>query len=371
VSRFVIDARRAGAKPSGIGTYVRAVGSRLAEHTEAPVRFWVPPDAPPIAERSNVTHHTVASGTASVGTLLWPYRLDALEPDDVFHATVNVLGYGLPRRSLVTLHDVIWLEHPEWCQPNPWLLPFSRRYFSVGIRHGLAAARRIITVSHAAADTILRLAPQVRERLAVIPLAADPEFQPPSSRATAEARAARLIGSDSPYFLIVGQNQASKGHSYALEAFAQARPAQRLVFVQRLRRGHGLHAQAERLGIADRVTFTGPQSRADLVCLMQAATALVQPSLAEGFGLPALEAMASGCPVIASAGGSLEEVLGGAGHLVPPATTQPLAAALTRLANEPGYRAELTARGRERAPHFSWQRTAELTLQVYEDVVRC
>jgi glycosyltransferase involved in cell wall biosynthesis len=369
--RFVIDARRAGARPSGIGTYIRAVGTRLAEHTSAAVRFWVPPDAPPIAERPNVTHHRMGSGTASVGSLLWPSRLDRFQVDDVFHATANILGYGLKCRSIVTLHDVIWLEHPEWCQPNPWLLPFSRRYFSLGIRHGLAAAQRIITVSHAAADTILRTAPGVRERLVVIPLAADPEFRPPESRAESEVRAVQLLGFSAPYFLVVGQNQASKGHSYALQAFARARvPGQRLVFVQRLRQGRGLHAEAQALGIAEHISFVGAQSRSDLVCLMQCATALVQPSLAEGFGLPALEAMACSCPVIASAGGSLEEVLGGAGCLVPAATSEPLADALVRLASDPGYRAELSARGLDRAPSFSWDRTARLTLEVYEDVAR-
>jgi len=367
--RFVIDARRAGARPSGIGTYIRAVGERLAEHTTQPVRFWVPPDAPPISTRPHVTHHRVASGTASVGTLLWPYLLDRFEPDDVFHATVNVLGYGLPCRSIVTLHDVIWLDHPEWCQPNPWLLPFSRRYFSIGIHHGIAAAERVITVSHAAADSILRTAPEVKERLRVIPLAADPEFAPPSSRAASQARAAELLGFDAPYFLVVGQNQASKGHSYALEAFARAAlPEQRLVFVQRLHPGHGLHRQATALGIADRVSFAGAKSRSDLICLMQAATALLQPSLAEGFGLPVLEAIACGTPVIASAIGPIVEVLGGAGLTVPPAESEPLREALVRVAGDRGLREELAARGPERARAFSWERTAELTLEVYSEV---
>ncbi|MET0390802.1 MAG: glycosyltransferase family 1 protein, partial [Polyangiales bacterium] len=344
--RFVIDARRAGQKPSGIGTYIRAVGTRLAQHTTSPVRFWVPPDAPPIAEGSHVSHHVLRSGTASLGSLLWPARLDQLARDDVFHATANILGFGLPCRSIVTLHDVIWLEHPEWCQPNRLLLPFSRRYFAVGIKHGLAAADRIITVSHAAADTILRTAPEVRDRLVVIPLAADSDFRPPASQAASEQRAQMILGFQNPYFLVVGQNQASKGHSYALQAFARARlPGQRLVFVQRLRRGHGIHREAAALGIAEHVSFVGAQSRADLICLMQSATALLQPSLAEGFGLPVLEGIASGVPVIASRIGPIAEVAGDAALLVEPATVEPLANALTRVATDQPFRAELIARG--------------------------
>jgi glycosyltransferase involved in cell wall biosynthesis len=369
--RFVIDARRAGARPSGIGTYVRAVGTRLAEQTDEPVRFWVPPDAPPVSTRPNVTQHVLRSGTASLGSLLWPSRLDQFQRDDVFHATANILGFGLPCRSIVTLHDVIWLEHPEWCQPNPWLLPFSRRYFSVGIHHGIAAAERIITVSQAAADTILRTAPQVRKRLVVIPLAADPDFQPAVSRSESARRAAELLGFREPYFLVVGQNQPSKGHAYALSAFARAAlQGVRLVFVQRLRHGRGIHAQAQALGIADRVSFVGAKSRKDLISLMQGATALLQPSLAEGFGLPTLEAMASGCAVIASAIGPIAEVVGDAGCLVAPAQVEPLARALSRVATEPSYADELRARGLERAAAFSWERTAEQTLAVYREVAR-
>lgn len=369
--RYVIDARRAGARPSGIGTYIRAVGTRLAEQTDEHVRFWVPPDAPPVSTRPNVTHHALKSGTASLGSLLWPSRLDRFQPDDVFHATANILGFGLPCRSIVTLHDVIWLEHPEWCQPNPWLLPFSRRYFSVGIHHGIAAAERIITVSHAAADTILRTAPQVKDRLVVIPLAADPDFAPAASPQASRQRAAELLGFSQPYFLVVGQNQPSKGHSYALSAFARAGlKGHKLVFVQRLRHGKGIHKQAQDLGVADDVCFVGAKTRADLICLMQAAIALIQPSLAEGFGLPTLEAMASGCPVVASAIGPISEVVADAGCLVPPAQIEPLMHALRRVAQQPNYAAELRARGVERARQFSWERTAEQTLAVYRDVAR-
>jgi glycosyltransferase involved in cell wall biosynthesis len=343
---------------------VRAVGSRIAAAHRVPLRFWVPPAAAPIASADHVTHHHVKSGTASIGTLLWPSRLDRFEPDDIFHATVNVLGFGLPCRTILTLHDVIWLEHPAWCQPNPFLLPFSERYFSIGIRHGIAAADRIITVSHAAADSILRVAPQVRSRLSVVPLAADPAFREPVSR-----DAAHVIGSEQPYFLVVGQNQASKGHSYALQAFAAARPkGQRLVFVQRLRQGHGLHREAAELGIAEHVSFVGAQPREELIALIQAATALLQPSLAEGFGLPVLEAMACGCPVIASDIPPLREVLGGAGILAAPASASELTGALQRMAAEPSLRSELRQRGLERAPNFSWERTAEQTWDVYEEL---
>jgi alpha-1,3-rhamnosyl/mannosyltransferase len=103
---------------------------------------------------------------------------------------------------------------------------------------------------------------------------------------------------------------------------------------------------------------------------MQGATALLQPSLAEGFGLPTLEAMASACPVVASAIGPIVEVVGDAGCLVPPAQVAPLAEALRRVASAPNLQDEMRARGVERAKAFRWERTAEQTLEVYRDVAQ-
>jgi glycosyltransferase involved in cell wall biosynthesis len=140
------------------------------------------------------------------------------------------------------------------------------------------------------------------------------------------------------------------------------------VFVQRLEVGRGLHALATRLGVADRVLFLPSISLEQLVALFQSATALLQPSLAEGFGLPALEAMACGSLVIAHAIPALAEVVGDAGCLVRAADGSELTHAMRRAVREPGWARDLGARGVERAKRFSWDRTAGLTWEVYREV---
>jgi glycosyltransferase involved in cell wall biosynthesis len=126
-------------------------------------------------------------------------------------------------------------------------------------------------------------------------------------------------------------------------------------------------AAAERL--ADRVRLLGPVPAADLAALYAAATAFVFPSLYEGFGLPPLEAMAQGTPVVASRASCLPEVLGDAALLVAPDDEEALAEALRAILADPGLRAELSQRGLARAARFSWERTAASTLAVYQEVL--
>src|SRR5262245_6119231 len=127
--RFVMDARYAGPTPSGIGEYVRALGKRLpALGPEADVCFWVRPGTEHFASGARVSYETVRRPPAGLATLFATPLLGRLNTADVFHAPANILGFGLPCPAIVTVHDVMWLEHVDWCQPNPLLRPISRRY---------------------------------------------------------------------------------------------------------------------------------------------------------------------------------------------------------------------------------------------------
>ncbi|MEO7036204.1 MAG: glycosyltransferase family 1 protein [Polyangiaceae bacterium] len=368
--RFVLDARYAGPRPSGIGNYVRAIAARLpALAPNADFEFWLPKGTEPLSASPRVQHRTVSAPPSGLLTLAGPSFLGELEPGDLFHTPANVLGFHVPCPALVTVHDTMWLEHLAWCQPRPWLRPISGAYFGIGIRRALRHAARILTVSQASADDIVRVEPSAAQRVVVVPNAHEACFRTPESRDAARALAADTLGFDEPYFLVVGQNQPSKGHPLALEAFAAAAlSGYRLVFVQRLEVGRGLHRLAQRLGVAERVHFSEAVSLERLVSLYQSASALLQPSLAEGFGLPALEGMACGTPVIAHDIPALREVLGTAGHLVPVGDVNALSQALKRVVLEPPWASELAARGVERARAFSWDRAAELTWQVYSEV---
>ena len=372
--RYVIDARYAGPKPSGIGEYVRALGKRVPQlGPEADFRFWIRPGTDHFARGERVSYETVRSAPAGLATLFATRFLGRLEADDVFHGPANILGFALPCPAIVTVHDVMWLDHVEWCQPRPLLRPISRRYYGSGIRRALSHAAKILTVSHASADAILRWAPEAKSKIIVTHNACEDVFRPPASLADAQALAAKCLGFDAPYFLVVGQNQPSKAHHVALRAFAaiaKGLPAQRLVLVQRLEPGRGLHRLAQELGIAERVSFAAGLSQPQLLALFQAATALIQPSLAEGFGLPALEAIACGCPVIASDIAPLREVLGKAGTFAAPLDGGGFAEAMKLLVSDQARRSELCARGLEQAATFSWDKTAALTWDVYRDVAR-
>jgi glycosyltransferase involved in cell wall biosynthesis len=174
-----------------------------------------------------------------------------------------------------------------------------------------------------------------------------------------------LVGFDAPYFLVVGQYAPYKRHDLALSAFAEHVPEPwRLIFVQRQTRRAPLADLADKLGVADRVSWFSHLELGDLIQLYQAASGLVQPSLYEGFGIPLLEAMACGCPVVATDMPMFREVLGPAGLLVGKNGSDGFGQALASLAKSEGWRNEVSEAGIERAAQFSWDRCAESTLHV-------
>ena len=365
---FVIDARYVRSRPSGIGSYVAQLILRMpALDPAASFRIWAHPERPEPAAAPNVRCLTVPRVADGLGTLLWPASFDRLSPDDVLHCTFSLLGRGLPCASVVTMHDLMWLEQPELVDSRPWLGRVRASYYRYGMRQALAHATRLIAVSHATADRIVQVAPGSAHRVRVIHNAAGPAFQPPRDLGAAQSQAAALIGSSAPYYLVVGKNEPYKAHQVALRAFAAAaRPGELLVLVQRVRSGAGLKALAAELGIAERLRWLPTLSEGELVSVLQGARALLQPSLIEGFGIPALEALAAGCPVIASDTPALVEVLGGAGLFAKRGDSADMARAMGRLCDGT-QRAELRERGFERAGAFSWDAAALQTLEVYRE----
>ncbi len=151
---FVLDARYLGPAPSGIGNYVRALVDRLPIAAPSDqFRFWAHPGASvPLSRAPNTSQRIVTAPANGLRTLLWPSVLDRLEPDDVVHFPSNILGPGLPCAAVVTIHDVMWLDHPEYIEPHPLFRMVRRSFFGSGIRRALRQASRILTVSHASAD---------------------------------------------------------------------------------------------------------------------------------------------------------------------------------------------------------------------------
>ncbi len=371
--RIVLDARYLGPKTSGIGSYIRAVTSRLVKlDPNLDIRLWLP-QAGRIDEElaQRVTTQHLSAIPNSLATLFLSRWFDDWSKVDLFHAPANVLAFGIPVPAVVTLHDVMWLDHLSWCQPVPWLRPVSFAFFQTAIRNALRQSRRILTVSQASRNAILRIDATLGKRIVVAHNAHEPEFCPPPSRDHARAKAAKVLGFEEDYVLMVGQNVPSKGHDVGLRAFAAHAPRPiRLVVIQRLQPGKGLAATAASLGVTDRVTFAPELPFEELLAVMQSARVLLQPSRAEGFGLPVLEAMATGCPVLASDIAPLVEVLSGAGMTAPMGDVRATGEALATLLADPALADNYRTRGLERAKDFSWDNTARLTLETYRDALR-
>lgn len=334
---------------------------------DAHFHLWAHPDCPRPVDAPNVSTSVVSAPADGLRTLLAPAALDPLSQEDVAHFPFSLLGRGLPCKTVVTIHDLMWLETPSLVDARALISTLRAGFYRRGMQQALRNATRLIAVSRATADRIQAMSPESAGRVRVIHNAAGPAFVPPGDLQASLRAAAALLGSDAPYYLVVGKNEPYKAHHLVLQAFArEARPGELLVLVQRTRSGAGLARLARELGIEGRLRWLPTLSESELVTVVQAARALLQPSVVEGFGIPVLEAMAAGCPVIASDTPALVEVLNGAGLHAKVGDAAGLASAMSKLRSG-ALRDELRARGFERARDFSWDTAARQTLEVYRE----
>lgn len=281
----------------------------------------------------------------------------ALRPPDVLFVPAHVVPLGVRVPTVVTVHDLGHRHYPAaHTAAQRWYLEWTTR------RHARGATV-VLADSRATRDDLVAAYGTAPERVRVCHLGVDPAFAPATARDVAAARSAVGLPADRTYLVHVGTVQPRKNLVRLLEAFAAV--ADRFPALDVVLAGkpgwldEDLAGHAFRLGLADRVRLAGYVERAHLPGLLSGARGLVHPSLYEGFGLTVLEAMACATPVIASRSASLPEVVGDAGLLVDPTDTAAWSAAMARLLEDAPLRAELAARGRERARRFTWQRCAE------------
>ena len=290
---------------------------------------------------------------------------------DVFHGMDHV-GIPLVGRSgkyVVTVHDVIPLILPETFTPRHRLV----------VRLALARVRRkadlVVVPSHAVKRDVVRRVGFPEARVVVTPEGCEPRFRPVRSEAALREVAARY---DLPprYVLAVGTLEPRKNLTTLLEAFARLRRNGEVDADLRLvlagARGwldEPIFATVRSLGLEDAVRFTGFVDDDDLPAVYSGAALFVFPSLHEGFGLPLLEAMACGVPVVTSNVSSMPEVAGDAATLVDPRDGEGLSAAIARLLRDEALRGRLREAGIARARQFSWEATARRTLDAYASLV--
>ncbi len=295
----------------------------------------------------------------------FPFELGAAS---LVHGLVNVLPLAARVAGVVTVHDLAFLRTPQ-------ALPRAKRaYLAALCRASVARAAHVIAVSTQTADDLMALFGAPARKITVVPNGVGAEFGLARPAEVARVRAARAL--PARYLLFVGTLEPRKNLVTLVRAYAhwraQAAPADRDVMLV-VAGGKGwfydkIFAQVQALGLEEVVHFTGYVAAEELPGLYQAALGFVYPSLLEGFGLPVLEAMACGTPVVTSRAPSLTEVAGDAALCVEAADEAALAAALALLVTQEALRAELRQRGLARAAAYSWQRTAAETIRVYERV---
>jgi glycosyltransferase involved in cell wall biosynthesis len=283
---------------------------------------------------------------------------------------LHVSGFDAPvwKRCpvVLTVHDLIGMLFPQ----N--LPPISRFYWSKWLPFSVRFADQIIADSEHTQRDIVRLLKIDPARLTVIPLAAGLQYQPIEQADTLQS-VRRKHHLPDRFILFVSTLEPRKGIDTLLEAFARLTPAQpdvKLVITGK--RGwytEPLFAQLDRLQLAPRVQLTDYVPAEDLPALYNCADVLAFPSRYEGFGLTVLEAMACGTPVVCSNSSSLPEVAGDAALRVSPDDAPSLAQALQRVLTDATLRQQMKARGLQQAARFSWSRTAQETLAVYERVI--
>lgn len=349
---------------SGVGTYTASLLEHLAEGNDT------------IVPLSHFPHNYRWSNNGGirpkvVNKTMWMQfflRRQLKELDvDVCHFTNSVAPLWLSCPSVVTIHDMtLWLfpsYHPRrrLAAMRP-IIPFAARQ-----------ARGIITVSYSTKEDIVNLLGVAPEKVTVIYEAPGKAFRPVADAQELE-NARRQFHLPERFLLHVGTLEPRKNLVRLLEAFARLRHrrgfSHDLVLAGKAGWHYGeIFSTVERLGLGQFVHFLGYVPDRWLAAIYNLAGALVFPSLHEGFGLPVVEAMACGTPVITSPNGALQEIAGEAAAYISPESVESIAGEIYRVVADDTLQAELSARGLSRATLFSWRRTAEQTRRLYHHVV--
>ena len=376
--RIGIDYTSAVHQTAGIGRYTREMVKALAQCSAGQVsppqyRLFVaeagrcapPPDLGP-----NFSWHPTRITERWLGRLWYRLHLPLpierwTGPLDLFHAADFVLRPTRPgTRTLLTVHDLSFVREPDSVMPG------MSRHLNRWVRQSVAQADHVIAVSKATAQDLIELYRTPPEKISVLYHGVTPEFRPNDDPAQRAAIRDKYNLGRQPFILSVGTIQPRKNYQRLIQAFAQVKAEADLVIAG----GPGWHAddiynEVTRQQLTDRVHFLGFVPDADLPLLYSAAALFVYPSLYEGFGLPALEAMACGTPVVAANRSALPEVVGSAGLLVDPFDVEAIAAAIDTVLHDSRLHQSLVQAGLAQAAQFSWTKMAGELVQIYQKLL--
>ena len=353
---------------TGVGYYTEHLLQHLAREVEATGDELVVVSNQPIeTEQPLPPHVRVHDGHRFPIRIGWMQlraarALASLAPD-VAHFTNGMVPAGSEVSTVVTIHDMSLRLYPH-CHPVRRLL-LNRPLMHVALRRASA----IVTVSHSTRRDLLRLHGLSPDRVSVVHEAASPAFRPIRDGVRLGTMRAKY-GLPDRFMLYVGTIEPRKNLGRLIDAFAIARQAgipHHLVCVGPYGwSSRDLTGRIAQLGLSRHVHFTGYVPFDDLPVIYNLGEFFVFPSLYEGFGLPVVEAMASGTPVLTANTSSLTEIAGDGAHTVDPTDTDALADAIRRLATDEPLRRDLAERGWRRSRAFSWTQTAKDMLAVYQ-----
>jgi glycosyltransferase involved in cell wall biosynthesis len=365
--RVAIDIRKV--HDFGIGTYVRNVVRELArQDTTTEYLLISQPGDLDIAAQTGPNFRAVLdhSGNYSLREQFSIPLLLARERVDVFHAPHYVLPPLVRCPSVVTIHDCIHLMFPQYL-PNRLASTYARAL----MWNATHRASHVLTVSEASKRDILRFFRIPPDRITVVPNALDARFgTAPADEDLARVRERFQL--HDPFVLYVGNIKPHKNVERLIEAFALVRTGpltqvKLLIIGDEISKYPILRRAVHRLKLHKHVRFLGFVDDRTLAALYRLATVFAFPSLYEGFGLPPLEAMASGTPVVTSNVSSLPEVVGDAAMLVNPEDVSAIAHGLRKVLLDEDLRARMRARGLARAAEFSWSRSVATIHRIYTE----
>ena len=369
--RIAIDARKL--RDFGIGTYVRNLLRHLSrvDHTTEYVVLCRGTDCELVSELGeNFRAVPEYSPGYSVREQITVPRDLRREKVDLFHAPHYVLPPLTPCKSVVTIHDCIHLRFPQYL-PNRLGYAYARSSLWVATHR----SNRILTVSEASKRDILEYFNVPPDKIHVIYNGIDERFgEPPPDEDVNRVRERYQL--DGPFVLYAGNIKPHKNLGRLIAAFdilrhgsSEFEQVKLIIIGDEISKYAALRHAVHRHKLHKHVRFFGFVPTRTLAILYRLAAVFVFPSLYEGFGLPPLEAMASGTPVITSNVSSLPEVVGDAALLIDPLQPEEIADALRRVLSDSSLREDLSRRGLERARHFSWDDSIRRVHQIYGEVL--
>lgn len=370
----MIDARYLNGKASGIGRYTgHLIRHLLAIDDRLRLELITARSQPTPIEHDRVHCQTFFAPPNSLSTRFLLSRQVDFEGVDLFHSPFNVLPADLPVPAVFTLHDIMWLIDPWFCTSKLWKRWVTGTYYRTLIPRSVRESEAILTVSDHSRRAITDRFPDAADRVDVTYNGIDPFFRPiPPAEGWPEL--AKWLSPKSRFVLIVGQGTPYKNHIGALRGFIEAFADDPDVYLVMVRRLHGRADAALRSLLDDprlnsRIIQLDYVSNIELRALYSMATAFLFPSLYEGFGLPALEAMACGTPVVSSDRGAPAEVLSDGAVLVDPTAPKAIAAGLRRLFSDAEFCEKMAQKGLQRSRQFQWKDCARRALTTYRQLL--